>query len=84
MNGGEVRLLSGRVKGTLVGLLPGMADEREREGFEDKFSIGSGRMHRELGVSFWKHLPSWVDEGSVRPLGYEVVEGLDGRGLMKY
>jgi len=37
MNEGEVRLLSGRVKGTLVGLLPGTADEeseREREGFE--------------------------------------------------
>jgi len=41
-------------------------------------------MHRELGVSFWKHLPSWIGEESVRPLGYEVVEGLDGRGLMKY
>jgi hypothetical protein len=35
-------------------------------------------------VSFWKHLPSWIDEGSVRPLRYEVVEGLDGRRLMKY
>lgn len=61
MNGGKVRLLSGRVKGTLVGLLPGMADEesvREKgKEFEEKFSIGSGHMHRELGVSFWKHLP---------------------------
>jgi hypothetical protein len=28
VNGGEVRLLSGRVKGMLVGLLPGTADEK--------------------------------------------------------
>ena len=87
VNGGEaghrfgVRLLSGSVEGTLVGLLPGTANEESVRGkwkrFEDKFSIGSGRMYRELRVLFWKHLPSWIDEGRMRPLGYEVVEGLD-------
>ena len=51
----------------------------EGKEFEDKFSIGSGRMYRESGVLFWKHLPSWIDEGSVRPLGYEAVEELDAK-----
>ena len=32
MNGEEVRLLSGRVKGALVGLLPGTADEESMRG----------------------------------------------------
>lgn len=69
VNGGEaghrfgVRLLSGSVEGTLVGLLPGAANEEsvggKGKGFEGKSSIGSGRMYRGLGVLFWEHLPSW-------------------------
>ena len=51
----------------------------EGKWFEDKFSIWSGRMYRELGVLFWKRLPSWIGEGSVRPLGYEAVEELDAK-----
>ena len=69
----------GQGEGDAGGIFAGRRMRRVRgkgEGFEDKFSIGSGRMYRELGVLFWEHLPSWIDAGSVRPLGYEVVEGL--------
>ena len=46
MNGGEVRLLSGRVKGTLMGLLPGTADEEsvrgKRKGLRINSRLGRG------------------------------------------
>jgi hypothetical protein len=38
-------------------------------------------MHGDFTRMLWKKLPGWVEDGSIKPLGFKVVEGglsLDG------
>ncbi|MCJ1335837.1 hypothetical protein MMC09_001111 [Bachmanniomyces sp. S44760] len=37
--------------------------------------VGSSHLHRPLGRAFWKKLPGWVEEGTIKPLEARIVEG---------
>lgn len=80
-----VSLLSDREKGTLATLLPGDVAEstvgNKAAGYEVKFSIGSGHLHRDLGQQFWKHLPGWLEAGKIRPLRYRTIRGIDEKAV---
>ncbi|KAK4032875.1 hypothetical protein C8A01DRAFT_20120 [Parachaetomium inaequale] len=80
-----VSLLSNSERGTLATLLPGGVDEtkvgNKAAGYEVKFTQGSGHLHRELGQQFWKHLPSWLEAGKIRPLRYRTISGQNEKAV---
>jgi NADPH2:quinone reductase len=79
-----VAVLSNSKKGTLATLLPtdGPAFEAERIGpktasYGRRMTHGASILHPDLSIPFWKSLPGWIKEGKLRPLKFDVIEGLD-------
>ncbi|KAK5652698.1 hypothetical protein OQA88_10292 [Cercophora sp. LCS_1] len=75
--------LSNTKPGIVARLLPnGPVDESrvkagKKAGFEVRDVHGFSQLHPELTAPFWDALPGYLIEGKIRPLGYEVVEGLE-------
>jgi len=74
-----VSLLSSTQRGKVVGLLPGETDEskigEKKAGYDKSRILASSHLKRELCAPFWKVLPSLIETGKVKSLGYKVVEG---------
>ncbi|KAI9041938.1 zinc-binding alcohol dehydrogenase family protein [Aspergillus affinis] len=76
--------LSNSKRGCLITLNP--VNERDPEpsfigkkiaGYERRLTFGFSALYPEVSTTFWNHIPAWVTAGYIRPLQYEVVEGLD-------
>jgi NADPH2:quinone reductase len=76
-----VSLLSNSKKGTIAHLLIGEANEavieKKEAGFEAKRIQGFSAGIPEFGQMFWKEFPVWLETGKVKPLKFEIIEGLD-------
>lgn len=49
----------------------------KKEGYVCKQNLGFNHPNPELMVPFWEMLPKWVEQGTVMPLAYKNIEGLD-------
>ncbi|TVY42807.1 Dehydrogenase [Lachnellula occidentalis] len=76
-----VSLLSDTKKGVFVSSLLGKASEavlaKKKGGIEEKFLRGFSHSFPDFGQLFWKQFPTWLAKGSIRPLKFKVIEGLD-------
>ncbi|TVY25697.1 Dehydrogenase [Lachnellula hyalina] len=76
-----VSLLSDSKKGVFVSALPGKATEamlaKKKGGIEEKFIRGFSHSFPDVAELFWKEFPTWLAKGSIRPLKFKVIEGLD-------
>ena len=77
-----VRLLSNSRRGTLaVLILRGSVDEtsigEKKEGYEKKWVLCTPKRYPEVSVPLWEHLPGWIEEGTLKPTTFEVLEGFD-------
>ena len=76
-----ISLLSNSQKGAYVHLVSGQEDKiavgKKAAGYESKQVIGASKAHPEFAVQFWKQLPKWLENGAIKQLKYEVIEGLD-------
>ncbi|KAL4866781.1 hypothetical protein BDV12DRAFT_198876 [Aspergillus spectabilis] len=73
--------LSSTKKGVLARLLPlGPVDESKvlgkQAGFEVRDVFGSSHAHPELAAGFWDRVPGFLERGEIKPLEFEVREGL--------
>jgi len=74
--------LSNHKKGVLARLLPMMpVDESKvlgkQAGFEIRDVLGSFHRDTPLVQSLWKNLPGYLETGSIRPSGFEVIDGFE-------
>lgn len=80
-----VAALSDSKKGKLAFLLPGQVDPAKvgpkGAGYDVEHVVDESFVHPEVMVDFWKEMPGWTEKGELRPLGYEVVEGLDAENI---
>lgn len=76
-----VSLLSNSKKGKFISLLLGEASEavvaKKNAGFEANRLMVYTDAIPEFGKLFWKEFPTWLETGKVKPLEYNVIEGLD-------
>ncbi|PKX97703.1 zinc-binding alcohol dehydrogenase family protein [Aspergillus novofumigatus IBT 16806] len=86
VNGGvshrlALSLLSTTKKGSLATLVRGEADPAiaatKTAGFKKTKVLGVSDLHQELAAKFWRELPGWIENGELRPLDFEVIDGLD-------
>ncbi|KAF4211245.1 hypothetical protein CNMCM5878_002891 [Aspergillus fumigatiaffinis] len=74
-------LLSTTKKGSLATLVRGEADPAiaatKTAGFKKNQVLGVSDLHQELAAKFWRELPGWIENGELRPLDFEVIDGLD-------
>ncbi|KAK9369214.1 chaperonin 10-like protein [Lipomyces kononenkoae] len=76
-----VSLLSNSKKGNFVANVIGQADETvlaaKKGGVESKRIQGFSHGIPEFGQAFWKQLPIWIGNGTIKPMKYKVIDGLD-------
>lgn len=76
-----VSLLSNSKKGNFVANVIGQADEdvlaTKKGGVESKRIQGFSHGIPEFGQAFWKQLPIWIGNGTIKPTKYKVIDGLD-------
>jgi NADPH2:quinone reductase len=76
-----VSLLSNAKKGTFVANVTGQADEdvlaAKKGGVETKRIQGFSHGIPEFGQAFWKQLPIWIGNGTIKPTKFKVIDGLD-------
>lgn len=74
-------LLSTTKKGSLATLVRGEADPAiaatKTAGFKKNQVLGVSDPHQELATKFWRELPGWIGNGELKPLDFEVIDGLD-------
>ncbi|KAJ5099675.1 hypothetical protein N7532_006676 [Penicillium argentinense] len=74
-------LLSTTKKGSLVTLVRGEADPAiaatKTAGFKKNQVLGVSDLHQELAAKFWRELPGWIENGELKPLDFQVIDGLD-------
>jgi NADPH:quinone reductase-like Zn-dependent oxidoreductase len=82
-----VAALSNSKKGTLITLRrpDGEFDTArigsKAAGYDRRLVFGVSPMHPEVTVGFWEWIPKVLKEGRIRPMEFEVVEGLDARAV---
>jgi NADPH2:quinone reductase len=82
-----VAALSNSEKGTLITLRrpDGEFDTArigsKAAGYDRRLVFGVSPMHPEVTVGFWEWIPKVLKEGRIRPMEFEVVEGLDARAV---
>jgi NADPH2:quinone reductase len=78
-----VSLLSNSRKGTFIHLLPGKASDtviaQKQAGYDERQTVGACPAHPAFAELFWKQFPKWLQSGAVKPLKYNVIEGLDAQ-----
>jgi NADPH2:quinone reductase len=76
-----VSLLSEKQKGTLVHITHGKVSEgaiaKKKAEFEQRFLRGFSGSNPVFGQQFWKQFPVWLKAGDIKPLNYNVIEGMD-------
>ncbi|OOQ90213.1 putative alcohol dehydrogenase, zinc-containing [Penicillium brasilianum] len=74
-------LLSTTKKGSLATLVRGEADPAiaatKTAGFKKNQILGVSDLHQELAAKFWRELPGWIEKGELKPLDFEIIDGLD-------
>ena len=74
-------LLSTTKKGSLATLVRGEADPAiaatKTAGFKKNQILGVSDLHQELAAKFWMELLGWIEKGELKPLDFEVIDGLD-------
>ncbi|KAJ9628392.1 hypothetical protein H2204_009229 [Knufia peltigerae] len=74
-------LLSNTKPGLLITLTPGRSSEdlhaKKKVGVEERQILGFSHANPEFGRLFWKTLPQWLGSGKIKPINYNVIEGLD-------
>lgn len=74
-------LLSTTKKGFLATLVRGEADPAiaatKTAGFKKNQILGASDLHQELAAKFWRELPRWIENGELKPLNFEMIDGLD-------
>jgi len=82
-----VSLLSNSRKGTFIHLLEGKPSDavaaQKKAGWEEKQTMGASPAHPEFADLFWKQFPKWLQSGAIKPLKYNVIEGLDAEKVNK-
>lgn len=78
--------LSSTKKGALARLLPtGLIDETKvigkTAGFEVREVFGSSQSNPELAGEFWERLPSFLQEGKIKPVAFVVKQGLTAENV---
>jgi NADPH-dependent curcumin reductase CurA len=73
--------LSTTKKGSLATLVRGEADPAiaatKIAGFKKNHVLGVSDLHQDLAAKFWRELPGWIENGELKPLDFEVIDGLD-------
>ncbi|GKZ51530.1 hypothetical protein AbraIFM66951_005986, partial [Aspergillus brasiliensis] len=46
-------------------------------GFKKNQVLGVSDLHQELAAKFWRELPGWIGNGELKPLDFEVIDGLN-------
>ncbi|KAL4861774.1 hypothetical protein BDV12DRAFT_190862 [Aspergillus spectabilis] len=76
-------LLSATKKGSLATLVDGDPDPviaaTKTAGFKKNHILGVSDLHQELAAKFWRELPGWIEKGKLKPLDFEVMDGLDAK-----
>jgi NADPH2:quinone reductase len=74
-----VSLLSNSKKGTIAHLVGPGANETftAQKDFEAKRVSGFSHAIPDFGQMLWKQLPVWLENGEIKPLQYNIIEGLD-------
>jgi NADPH:quinone reductase-like Zn-dependent oxidoreductase len=74
-------LLSTTKKGSLATLVRGEADPAiaatKTAGFKKNQVLGVSDLHQDLAAKFWRELPGWIENHELKPLDFEVIDGLD-------
>lgn len=84
-----VEALSNSKTGKLARLLPmAPVDEtklssKKSAGFETRDVLGGSNFRVDTAVPLWEHVSGLVEEGKIKPLGYQVIEGLDVDAINK-
>lgn len=76
-----VACLSNSKKGRMATLCPGEVDltrvGEKKAGFDKVFSSGASQNAPDLARKFWAALPGWLENGQLKALEWEVINGLD-------
>jgi NADPH2:quinone reductase len=77
-----VEALSNSKTGKLARLLPmGPIDEtnlsKKSAGFETVNVFGASNVRPDTSIPMWEHVTSLLEEGKIKPLGYQVIKGWD-------
>lgn len=77
----SVSLLSEQQKGTLVHITKAkVSDEvlaNKKGQFDQKFVQGASGSNPVFGRQFWTQFPVWLEAGDIKPLKYNIIEGMD-------
>ncbi|KAK9477589.1 chaperonin 10-like protein [Lipomyces japonicus] len=82
-----VSVLSNSKKGTVARIVPGPPVDPEavatvkKAGFEEKQVFGFANAIPEFGKLLFETLPRWVENGDLKPLPYNIIEGLDAEKI---
>ncbi|KAL2871397.1 zinc-binding alcohol dehydrogenase family protein [Aspergillus lucknowensis] len=86
INGGKnqglgLAALSNSRRGSLVTLVRGEVDpvqvEAKKAGFRKEHAYGASNLHGQFSANFWAKFPEWIQQGKLRALDFQVIEGLD-------
>ncbi|KAK4545304.1 hypothetical protein LTR36_003484 [Oleoguttula mirabilis] len=74
--------LSSQRRGSLARLLSrGTIDEslvhQKEAGYNLRDVLGISQLHPDMATEFWTRLPAYLEDGSIKPLGFVVSHGLD-------
>lgn len=74
--------LSSKRKGTLARLVPrGVIGEDIKKGHELTEVVAGARARDTASLAMWERLPTWIEKGSIKPVGYAVAGGLTAEAV---